>query len=469
MTINNFVECNSKMESNASTVLTVMNNFKYGTLGTCDNRYQSILNSNDRREIILFFLNFTFKLITALISIVIENFLVLIIAVILVLIGFVIYKSYWSPVLYVKELSDIGFEHIKGPRREARISRAQNARRLGKRIPPPYPNGWFCVAESRDLKIGGVLAVDAIGQNLCIYRDEGGIARCVDAYCPHLGANLGVGGVVCGSCIECPFHKWRFGINGDCVSVPGQDTPPRGVGVRTWITVEAEGGVWIWHDAEKRPPQWEFQEAEECKHWAYRGRNEFIVNSHIQDIPENGADVAHLNAVHSPSLFTNLGEKYPLLLNVIGRHTWAAEWARGEGHTAEMRLTHDYKFGKVGIFHMDVVASQIGPGHVRLRLKTPFGTVLVSQSLTPLSGLQQKVVHRFYSPAYNAPVAAIFVIGESYMFERDIVIWNNKRFISNPAYVRSDKTIRAFRNWFSQFYSENSISYQDSLQDTLDW
>lgn len=59
------------------------------------------------------------------------------------------------------------------------------------------------------------------GQNLCVYRGEDGVVRCVDAYCPHLGANLAIGGSVCGNCIECPFHKWKFGEDGACVSVPG--------------------------------------------------------------------------------------------------------------------------------------------------------------------------------------------------------------------------------------------------------
>ena len=46
----------------------------------------------------------------------------------------------------------------------------------------------------------------------------------VDAYCPHLGANLGVGGRVHGNCIECPFHGWQFdGESGQCVKIPYAD------------------------------------------------------------------------------------------------------------------------------------------------------------------------------------------------------------------------------------------------------
>ncbi|KAI8431801.1 hypothetical protein MSG28_016217 [Choristoneura fumiferana] len=114
-------------------------------------------------------------------------------------------------------------------------------------------------------------------------------------------------------------------------------------------------------------------------------------------------------------------------------------------------------------------AYQNGPGHVRLRLETGFGPVLISQSVTPIGVLQQRVVHRIYSPWYNAVIAAAFVPGESYMFERDITMWNNKRYISSPIYVKTDKSIRAFRAWYSQFYSEKSVSFKDATQNPLDW
>ncbi|XP_073966920.1 cholesterol 7-desaturase nvd-like, partial [Choristoneura fumiferana] len=112
---------------------------------------------------------------------------------------------------------------------------------------------------------------------------------------------------------------------------------------------------------------------------------------------------------------------------------------------------------------------QNGPGHVRLRLETGFGPVLISQSVTPIGVLQQRVVHRIYSPWYNAVIAAAFVPGESYMFERDMAIWNSKRYTSSPAYVKTDKSIRAFRAWYSQFYSEKSVSFKDATQNPLDW
>lgn len=59
------------------------------------------------------------------------------------------------------------------------------------------------------------------GEQLAVFRGQDGKAYVLDAYCPHLGANLAVGGRVVGSCIECPFHGWQFqGNDGKCVRVP---------------------------------------------------------------------------------------------------------------------------------------------------------------------------------------------------------------------------------------------------------
>ena len=63
-----------------------------------------------------------------------------------------------------------------------------------------------------------------LGQNLAVFRDDKGYPHALDAYCPHLGAHLAVGGQVFGNCIECPFHGWRFrGDDGKCTYIPYSD------------------------------------------------------------------------------------------------------------------------------------------------------------------------------------------------------------------------------------------------------
>ena len=59
------------------------------------------------------------------------------------------------------------------------------------------------------------------GLSLAVFRDDNGVPHVLDAYCPHLGADLGAGGQVVGECLQCPFHGWEFsGTDGQCVKIP---------------------------------------------------------------------------------------------------------------------------------------------------------------------------------------------------------------------------------------------------------
>lgn len=127
-----------------------------------------------------------------------------------------------------QELCDVGFDPpdrglglgASRGSRSAFMRQAQRKRRIGN-LPPVYPNGWFCVLESSRLGRGAAEHVAALGQNLAVFRGDAGNVHILDAYCPHMGANMAVGGRVHGDCIECPFHEWSFdGRDGSCSSVP---------------------------------------------------------------------------------------------------------------------------------------------------------------------------------------------------------------------------------------------------------
>ena len=65
-----------------------------------------------------------------------------------------------------------------------------------RRYPFGIPYGWFQVAWSSELEPGDVLARYYFGRHLVLWRDEEGTAHLNDAFCPHLGAHFGYGGVV---------------------------------------------------------------------------------------------------------------------------------------------------------------------------------------------------------------------------------------------------------------------------------
>jgi 3-ketosteroid 9alpha-monooxygenase subunit A len=89
-----------------------------------------------------------------------------------------------------------------------------------KRYPMPIPFGWYVVEYADELKPGDVKSVRYFAQDQVLFRTTNGAVSMLDAYCPHLGAHLGHGGIVNGECIECPFHAWRWKADGKIGEIP---------------------------------------------------------------------------------------------------------------------------------------------------------------------------------------------------------------------------------------------------------
>jgi phenylpropionate dioxygenase-like ring-hydroxylating dioxygenase large terminal subunit len=141
------------------------------------------------------------------------------------------------------------------------------ARRQDEHVQLPYPNGWFAVAWSRDLRVGDVKALDYFGEELVLFRTRSGEARVLDPFCPHLGAHFGHGGRVMGETIRCPFHGWQFdGQSGACARIPYCDRIPPKARVRAWDVLERNGMVFVWYHAEGKPPEWEMPILPEIGH-----------------------------------------------------------------------------------------------------------------------------------------------------------------------------------------------------------
>jgi phenylpropionate dioxygenase-like ring-hydroxylating dioxygenase large terminal subunit len=119
----------------------------------------------------------------------------------------------------------------------------------------PTPEGWFQVATSNMLKKGGKPAsLHYFAQDLVAFRDHDGLVHVLDAYCPHLGAHLGVLGTIVGNTIQCPFHGWRFDGAGRCQYIPyAQKIPPRAA-IFSWPVVERYGMIFVWHSKERSAP-----------------------------------------------------------------------------------------------------------------------------------------------------------------------------------------------------------------------
>ncbi|MGH9031676.1 MAG: Rieske 2Fe-2S domain-containing protein, partial [Acidimicrobiia bacterium] len=83
-----------------------------------------------------------------------------------------------------------------------------------------FPFSWYWAAYSDDLRRGDVRPARLLGRDLVLWRDERGDPHVMDAYCPHLGANLALGGRVEGCNLVCPYHWWEWDGDGRNARIP---------------------------------------------------------------------------------------------------------------------------------------------------------------------------------------------------------------------------------------------------------
>ena len=123
--------------------------------------------------------------------------------------------------------------------------------------------------------------------------------------------------------------------------------------------------------------------------------------------------------------------------------------------------------GRWKVLPLDVEAVQIGPATTHLYYNSIMGEGVMIQYILPVEPMVQKLVHVFYTErTWLPPYAKLVLLGESIHVERDIRVWNNKRFCSSPVLVKEDSPILKFRRWYSQFYSEETL---DDSPRSLDW
>jgi phenylpropionate dioxygenase-like ring-hydroxylating dioxygenase large terminal subunit len=137
-----------------------------------------------------------------------------------------------------------------------------------------------------------------LGQHLVLFRDGEGVARALDAACPHRGANLSGGRVIDG-CLACPYHGWRFDGAGQCTVIPSNPegrTVPSGHRTTAYAVAEQQGFIWVClaQDAITPPPQFPQLDDKGLRAFCY----ETVVPLPFDWWVENAIDVAHVPFVH---------------------------------------------------------------------------------------------------------------------------------------------------------------------------
>jgi len=311
-------------------------------------------------------------------------------------------------------------------------------RRIERHFPFPIPLGWFHLCYADELAAGDIKSLHYFSRDLVLFRGDDGGARCFDAYCPHLGAHLGVGGELVEGTLRCPFHHWRFDTNGVCVDVPYAKRIPPAARLRSYPVVEKNGMIFAWYHPADAAPSWELPEVAECgdADWTPYERREWIVKSRNQELAENTVDQAHFRYVHGTNTVadTEISTDGPLM------HVVSTSKVGGvDGET-------------VGTIEIDVFGFGFG-----LTRFTGVVETLVMTSGTPID--EERVhMHLSFTVRKLPDSDSTKGLGKAFMdeierqFGQDIPIWENKIHHERPVLCDGDGPIATVRDWAKQFY-----------------
>ncbi|MFC9790879.1 Rieske 2Fe-2S domain-containing protein [Rhodococcus sp. NPDC127528] len=321
--------------------------------------------------------------------------------------------------------------------------------------PTRFARGWHCLGLLRDFRDGKPHEIKAFGTSLVVFQSESdGKLNVLDTYCRHMGGNLALG-TVKGDSIACPFHDWRWGGNGKCTDIPYARRVPPLARTRSWLTLERNGQLYVWHDPQgSQPPgdvtipEIEGYGTDEWTDWSWNSI--LIEGTHCREMVDNVVDMAHFFYVHFalPKYFKNVFQGH-----VASQYMGAA--GRPDIH---LGTAYDKSDG-----HLDSEASYYGPsymingqklvsdGHATEGVLINCHYPVTSDSFVLQYGAIVKKVPGL-SDDVATQTAEAFATSLEVAFLQDVEIWKNKSRIDNPLLCEEDGPVYQLRRWYDQFY-----------------
>ncbi|MYY14563.1 MULTISPECIES: Rieske 2Fe-2S domain-containing protein [unclassified Streptomyces] len=314
----------------------------------------------------------------------------------------------------------------------------------------PYPDGWFALAFSEELRRGTVLTRPLAGQDVVLYRLGTRAVRAVRPYCPHLGAHLGLARVE-GEDLICPFHLFAFGPDGACVRT-GYDTPPPRSPLTQLPVHEVNGVVFVWRHHDGRAPDWFLPDWHEIGHRPARSAA-WEMAGNVQEVIENTVDLGHFATLHG---WTKAEIGGPVIYDDATFH--ASMRAHESAPLLGDFVAHVEVDGYgLGCLHVDVHTPRMGLRMCTTVLPTPVGPNRMQ--------FRQRNRIAFDEPARLPPPLARAVsrtaarLLEGAVFRSsceftaaDFPIWHHKEYRHPPRLAAGDGPIGPFRRWARRFY-----------------
>lgn len=321
--------------------------------------------------------------------------------------------------------------------------------------PMPMPFGWFQVAWTDEVPEGGATPLFAFDRHLVAWRDSNGEAHVWDAFCPHLGAHLGVRARIEGDEVVCPLHGWRYASSGTCVDIPYSERINRQAKVRTYPVIERNGTLLVWYHPHDAAPAWDVPELPEFT----RGngfsevlRRTYSLQCHWQEVSETQVDAAHIQAhLLDYQIMMNGGERptQPMPPQVDSYDS--------DGPVATIRIAQDFPTPR-GTVTGRIDTDVWGPG-VAATWFTGLVDTLLLGCATP-TGPGSCELRFSFVVRHTGDEASTSSLGRAFIEEihertiEDVEVWESKAYVQRPALAHGDGPIMQYRRWCEQFYAE---------------
>ena len=326
----------------------------------------------------------------------------------------------------------------------------------------PFPEGWYFVTSRAAFLKFRLIQKTWMGENIVAWCDEAGRVCVAEAYCPHLGSDLGpdTGGRICEGRLVCPFHGYEFDATGQCVATPYAD-PPRNTTLRVFETQEISGLIFAWWGIQGRPPQWSLHpDRPDQVGWSAPEIRILRFPGHPQETTENSVDMAHFRYAHGYGNVDRVGRVLvdgPRLESRFDFRT-VRKIASFAKFTMDISaITH--VFG-LGYSFVEIYERNIGVDMRLWVLATPVDGTLIDLSLVSqvqeIRNPQRRIVGLGFLPrGLRAPIFNKFMAAmQQQDVLQDVVIWSRKRYRSRPRLCSSDGEIMPFRAYCAQFYPD---------------
>lgn len=315
---------------------------------------------------------------------------------------------------------------------------------------PRFARGWHMVGWSDEFVTGVPVARDYFGQRLAFYRGEDGKVRCLDAFCPHLGADLSAG-TVFGNELRCRFHHWQFDGSGQCVSIPYCEKIPPRAKTRAYEVREINDTVMIWFDPEGGAPEYEIPATPEygATGWTPKWhRFKITIRTHAREVMENVVDKGHLLPIHGFKV-----DNWLPVWNghICGELTWGT-------HT---RLAADVQDDKLYVRNVSH-----GPAYQytwQIQDSKQFDSLILTawcpideNTLEYWFGVIVRANSDQFPPDVLEQAAAGYCKASYEAFMEDVYIWERKLFRPEPVLCAGDGPLAQLRRWYHQFYTDRA-------------